>query len=334
MALSKSPDSWSDEKFAHLREQSLKSQLGAIFGDTQAEQYLNPSMRMRERERKRMKTIPSNMSTNKIGASELWDSLRSQSKQKQSKLDCPSESRLSCTRSPVTAQSLKKVATHTHKLQFMYKVAQINEVRAKRLIKKIDLPHMTGNWDVDDVEDDERIAVGDEKCIKTERIDAKYSGTDKNDVQCSETSTNDMKCTETYRNDEKCASRSKTVSFPEINTAATLPPKQEVIIDSQTKVLSFLSNEDTACDGQFRERMVKSRGVNASVGIANASHSYQYNSRKCNSKPQQPVFREPRRTNVRGNNQKRVNSWEPLTISAMVECLNNLSTRTQGVCQA
>lgn len=294
-----SMDFWLGDDFSHLKEQSLKTQLEAIFGEFQAEQYLNPSI-----QDKRMQNIPANISTKvgPIGALDLWESLRLQSKEKQSEMGYENNRRRTVVVKPKTS-TLKKVTAYTHRLHLMHKVAQLNEVHSKRLIKKVDLPQITGNWNGTEKENEDL-------CVEK-----------KNDITLPEIKSGSL---------ASGINRKPLQALQGQSSISNSKVKQDVMIDNKSRIISFLTEKDATFSGEFRERMMKSRGIDASVGIANASHSYQY-ARHVRSKTAQNEYENNNFKNERSASAKIganvANTWEPLSLNAVVECANALSQR-------
>ena len=299
-------DFWVVEDFSNLKEECLENQLEAIFGSFEAQQFLNPRI-----QDKRMKNIPVDISNKigPIGALELWESLRYQSQQKLSQN--PQANHTYCRKHNVIGNqhSVKnKVETYTQRLQLMHKIAQLNDVKSTKLIQKINLPQITDNWNGGSSFEKENSKLAnienhtDCKLPQIKPIPTERGGRNKNLNNCLQE--------QLFVDNRKLCN------------------KHEIIMDNKPTSISFLSEKDVSFCGNFCERM-KYKGVVASVGIANASHSYKY---ARNTYDQSETLPSGFKDKEWREDTAVSNPWQPLTMNAVIECVDAFPTRKQITC--
>merc|ERR1712080_285441 len=115
--------------------------------------------------------------------------------------------------------------------------------------------------------------------------------------------------------------------------------KHDIIVDNKPRTISFLSEKDATFHGEFRNRMMKSRGIGlgVGVGIANASHSFQYvngsyaNARTSSAHNPGGNYKDKEKRYQAGGKVSS-NTWEPLSIHALVEGADTFYQRNKSMC--
>lgn len=291
-------DVWLEQDFARLKEKNIRGQLESIFGEHEAEQYLNPSIKD-----KRIQNIPVHISTKDgpLGAHALWQSLRARSEHKLSALNYECARRHNVVSAPPSrlTAAARKLREYERRLQLMHRVAQINQGHAQSLTKKIDFPHISGNWDIDGVD------VGS---------DGKGEIIVLPDI-CNEVAP---------------TVASKFSSAP--HNYKTSTKKRDVVLDEKPCVVEFLHDEEAVSNGGFRKRMIRSRGVDASVGIANASHSYQHDQKLLsNIKTSEEGLKMRMKKQPFSSSGKTDKQWEPLTLNSLMQGADKFLKNRQSV---
>ena len=133
---------WVDHDLSALMDSDLQEQLETILGKEDAQDFLKPKIKENENSRY------SNEVGKKIKSSDankLWEYLRKNSFQKMSKLDCTPGYYQQCNEDNDVRGTWKmdQIQLQQQRLDLMHRVAQVNQVRTKQILKHVKLPRLT-----------------------------------------------------------------------------------------------------------------------------------------------------------------------------------------------
>lgn len=306
-------DSTTASSFSTLKDEPLKVQLEALFGAYEADQFLNPTFQ----DRVKNSTCPSTISKDNngpIGVEELWDSLRLQSQHKLAQRTPDKHGYSRRTNFMTDEQKLeRKVVVYRQRLQLMHRIALLNVSKSRKLITKLNLPKITGDWNANMMPeereklgscciDEDAATLLDDNCIKLPQINNNNNITSSKD---------------NFIQNQK---------------------KIEILMDNKPQSICFVSNKELTVSGQFHERMKRHHGVESSVGISNASHFYKKQKKKRHSNLKTQTRIEDgsnEKTSPTSNSfvaSKKGTLWHPLSMGTIMECLDNLSLKKTVNC--
>lgn len=304
-------DNWLESDLAELKDSDLKVQLGAIFGDRHADDFLNPKMKDKPRVSIDKKVI---RKVDALDAHELWHGLRNQSEKKLER-NMMREQHL---QKPVltggddisnSQEQLSKINYGNHQLALMHQIASINKVKMKQLLHTVQLPKMKSG---ELASDPNPMNFCNENLIT-------------NLQRCQDTSHNSVDESLSKISDEKISVQEETPSLED-----KLMYDSNFILDNRNVV--FVTEKGCTYQGKFKERL-KELGIESNLGIAKTIRARPNAEIKPLEFPGTASIVEKRvlgalTQNLKG--EKRVTSRQPLTIAALSDYCRSIPVPGEG----
>jgi len=304
-------DNWLESDLAELKDSDLKVQLGAIFGDRHADDFLNPKMKDKPRVSIDKKVI---RKVDALDAHELWHGLRNQSEKKlernmmrEQHLQKPVLS--AGDRISRSQEQLSKINYGKHQLALMHQIASVNKVKMKQLLHAVQLPKMNESGEL--TSDPNPMNFCNNSLLT-------------NLKQCKGTSHNLLDENSNKIPDEKIALE----ETPSLDDKSIYD--SNFILDNKNVI--FVTEKGCTYQGKFKERL-QELGIESNLGIAKTIRARPNAEIKPLDFPGTASMVEKRALgaltqNIKG--EKRVTSRQPLSIAALSDYCRSIPVPGEG----
>eukprot|EP00794_Sanderia_malayensis_P006060 gene6060-6762_t len=281
-----SSNNWLSHDLKHLMRLPLDVQLNAILGSSDADSFLNPTIK----DKKKVCLVDSGINVSKKhDAHELWNNLRLQSQKKLNKKekDIPYIKHNYKNNLVSEEKLIRKIQFSRHRTELMHRVSQTNRDKTKELLKDFYFPSFEAEFNP--------LAQTEEYLQQKKPVPSLMIQTE----------------------DDLPSSNKGSVICSEKHADKNKHP------DSALKI-RYLSEEDCTSSGMFRERMMElGIVVNSGISMNKSLHSVNIGSNLVNKEHDSLITTTtPSTCTILINSESSsqcVEQWQPLTMQAIEE---------------